>query len=89
MSHKQAKIEADRLAELQALRQQKNKEEVTHYIMDSRAAFDMDAAIVLSCCDTLKEAKKEMRDYGRGNCVAIRNNKDQLMVVFIDSLEGK
>lgn len=31
-------------------------------IMDGRARFDPDRAIVVSCCNSLKEAKKEMKE---------------------------
>jgi len=35
-------------------------------IMDGRARFDPDRAVVVSCCDSLAEAKKEMRDDYQG-----------------------
>ena len=33
-----------------------------YYIMDGRARFNIDRAIVISVCASLKEAKQEMRE---------------------------
>jgi hypothetical protein len=33
------------------------------FIMEGRARFDVDNAIVVSCCDSLEEAIEEMKEY--------------------------
>ena len=40
-----------------------------YYLMDGRANYDIDAAIVLDCCDTLEEAYKNIDDHGADTCV--------------------
>ena len=40
-----------------------------YLIMDGRAHTDIDRALVMECCDTLKEAKKNAREYGEDSCI--------------------
>jgi hypothetical protein len=54
-------------------------------IMDGRARFNQDRACVISCCETLKEAKKEMREDYRGyDYVVVHGGK----VVYDPSSKG-
>jgi uncharacterized membrane protein len=40
-----------------------------YWLMDGRANYDVDAAIVLECCDILAEAKRNINDYGADTCI--------------------
>ena len=40
-----------------------------YWLMDGRANFDVDRAIVLECCSTLKEAKRNINNYGADTCI--------------------
>lgn len=42
----------------------KNNKPPRYWIMDGRANFDVDDAKIISCCETLKEARAEVGDYG-------------------------
>ena len=39
------------------------------YLMDGRARFNVDDAIVFSCCDSIEEAREEAPDYGDDTCI--------------------
>jgi len=44
-------------------------EGMSFFLMDGRARFDVDDAIVFSCCVSVKEARKEAPDYGDDTCI--------------------
>jgi len=53
-----------------------------YWLMDGRANYSVDDAIVLECCDTLKEAKEHINDYGADTCIVdveTQNVIDSLM----------
>jgi hypothetical protein len=52
----------------------KNKE---YWIMDGRARFDMDIAIVCEVCDSLKEAKQMVSEYG--DAIVIDPDTDEIV----------
>lgn len=55
-------------------------------IMDGRARFDQDRACVISCCETLAEAKQEMHeDYLGYDYVVVHCG----MIVFDPSVKEK
>ena len=46
-----------------------------YFIMDGRARFDVDRAIIVECCDSLKEAERAMkRDYKGYDYVIVRRS---------------
>ena len=48
--------------------------------MDGRANYDIDAALVLETCDTLKEAQANVNDYGADTCIVeVDGNKQTLI----------
>lgn len=49
-------------------------------IMDGRARFDTDRAIVVECCDSLKEAIREMRKtYRHMDYVVVDIDTDEIL----------
>lgn len=40
-----------------------------YWLMDGRANYDVDRAMVLECCDTLEEAKANINEYGADTCI--------------------
>lgn len=46
-----------------------------YFIMDGRARFDVDRAIIVECCNSLKEAERTMkRDYKGYDYVIVRRS---------------
>jgi len=42
---------------------------IGYWLMDGRALYDMDSALVLETCGTLKEAQESIHDYGDDTCI--------------------
>jgi len=42
-----------------------------YFVMDGRARFDVDKALVLTCADTLKEAHEDIKDGNYGDAVIV------------------
>ena len=40
-----------------------------YWLMDARANYSVDDAIVFECCHSLKEARKHINDYGEETCI--------------------
>ena len=51
-----------------------------YYLMDGRANYDIDAAIVLDCCNTLKEAVENINRYGADTCIVKDLGSGQTLV---------
>lgn len=51
-----------------------------YWIMDGRARFDQDRAIVVECCDSLKEAKNAMREFYNGYDYVVVDPKTEEIV---------
>ncbi len=45
------------------------KEELYFWLMDGRASYDIDKAIVLQSCDTLDQAIANIDNYGADTCI--------------------
>ena len=40
-----------------------------YWLMDGRAHYDVDRAMVLECCNTLAEAERSIEKYGADTCI--------------------
>ena len=50
------------------------------YIMDGRARFDVDRAVVVEVCESLREAKQAMREYYDGyDYVVLNGAMDEIL----------
>lgn len=48
---------------------EKSDEESVYWLMDGRANFDVDRAMVLRTCGSYSDAKKHVNDYGADTCI--------------------
>ncbi len=55
-------------------------EQIYYWLMDGRANFDIDRALVLETCDTLAEAKAHLNDYGADTCLVEVDGNTQTLV---------
>ena len=52
-----------------------------YWLMDGRANYDVGAAYVLECCSSLKDAKRNINDYGADTCIVDAETRE-----VVDSL---
>jgi hypothetical protein len=54
---------------------------ICYWLMDGRAAYDIDEAAVLHVCDTLEQAEAEINDYGADTCIVeISDDRGQQLI---------
>lgn len=57
---------------------------IDYWLMDGRAHYDIDSALVLETCSSLKEAQQNINEYGADTCIVkvkshpIKGNKFQV-----------
>ena len=59
-----------------------------YFIMDGRARYDTDKAIVIECCDSLKEAMEAMKRYYKGYDYVVVQ-RDTNAIIYDPQIHGR